>query len=132
MQVATLASGLVSYIVGAAVAAFALDYCVQSFGTGLNASDRVGNQSEMVRPLIIVDRSHKGDRLAGGQKNQWSVCLRRRDDRRHGAAAREGAAHYRTSITEPAARASGRLRICVQSDVCGGAEKACRPLLNII
>jgi hypothetical protein len=68
MQVTTLASGLVPYIAGAAVAAFALDYCVQSFGTGLNASDRVGNQSEMVRPSNIVDRSHKGDRLAGGQK----------------------------------------------------------------
>ena len=68
MQVGTLASGLVPYIAGAAVAAFALDYCVQSFGTGLNASERVGNQSEMVRPLNVVDRSHKGDRLAGGEK----------------------------------------------------------------
>jgi hypothetical protein len=68
MQVATLASGLVPYIAGAAVAAFALNYCVQSFETVLNASDRVDNQSEMARPLNIVDRSHKGDRLAGGQK----------------------------------------------------------------
>jgi hypothetical protein len=67
MQVTTLASGLVPYVVGAAVAAFALDYCVESFGTGLNASDRVGIQSEMVQPMNIVDRSHKGDRLAGGQ-----------------------------------------------------------------
>jgi hypothetical protein len=68
MQVTALASGLVPYIAGAAVAAFALDYCVQSFGTGLNASDYVDIQSEMVQPMNIVDRSHKGDRLAGGQK----------------------------------------------------------------
>jgi hypothetical protein len=68
MQVTTVASGLVPYIAGAAVAAFALDYCVQSFGTSLNASDRVGIQSETVQPLNLVDRSHKGDRLSAGQK----------------------------------------------------------------
>jgi hypothetical protein len=68
MHVTTLASGLVPYIAGAAVAAFALDCCVQSFGTSINVSDRVSNQSEIVRPLNAIDRSHKGDRLAGGQK----------------------------------------------------------------
>jgi hypothetical protein len=68
MHVTTLASGLVPYIAGAAVTAFALNYCVQSFGTSLNASDRVGIQSEKAQPMNIVDRSHKGDRLAGGQK----------------------------------------------------------------
>jgi hypothetical protein len=68
MQVTTLASGLVPYIAGAAVAAFALDYCVQSLGTGLNASERTDIQREMVQPMNIVDRSHKGDRLPGGQK----------------------------------------------------------------
>src|ERR1022692_1583565 len=68
MHVTTLASGLVPYIAGAAVAAFALNYCVQSFGTSLNESDRVGIQSEKVQPMNIVDRLHKGDRLAGGQK----------------------------------------------------------------
>jgi hypothetical protein len=68
MHVTTLASGLVPYIAGAAVAAFALNYCVQSFGTSSNASDRVGIQSEKVQSMNIVDRSHKGDRLAGGQK----------------------------------------------------------------
>ena len=46
MQGNQSASGLVPYIAGAAMAAFALNYCVQSVGTGLNASDRIGVQSE--------------------------------------------------------------------------------------
>jgi hypothetical protein len=47
---------------------FALDYCVQLFGTGLSASGQIGIQSEIAQPMNIVDRSHKGDRLSGGQK----------------------------------------------------------------
>jgi len=68
MLATNLASGLVPYIAGAAVAAFALDYCAQSLGTSLNTSDRIGIQHEIVQPMNIVDRSHKGDRLPGGQK----------------------------------------------------------------
>jgi hypothetical protein len=68
MQPTTPASELVSYIAGAAVAAFALDYCVKSFGTGLDSSGRIGIQRETVQPMNIVDRLHKGDRLPGGQK----------------------------------------------------------------
>jgi len=67
MYARNLTSDLVPYIVCAAVAAFALDYCVQSFGAGLNASHRVGIQSETVQPMNVVDRSRKGDRLPGGQ-----------------------------------------------------------------
>jgi hypothetical protein len=74
VQVTNLASGLVPYIAGAAVAAFALDYCVQSFGTGLNASDRIGIQNEMVQPMNTVDRSHKGDRLPGSQKTNGQAA----------------------------------------------------------
>jgi hypothetical protein len=53
------------YIAGAAVIAFALGYCAQPFTAGLNASGRIGAQSELARPMNIVDRSHKGDRLSG-------------------------------------------------------------------
>jgi hypothetical protein len=67
MHGTNLTSGLVPYIACAAVAAFALDYCVQSVGTILNASARIGIQSEIVQPMNIVDRSHKGDRLPRGQ-----------------------------------------------------------------
>jgi hypothetical protein len=74
MRVTNFASGLVPYIAGAAVAAFALDYCAQSFGTGLNASDRIGFQSEMVQPMNIVDRLHKGDRLPGGQRTNGQAA----------------------------------------------------------
>jgi len=67
MQMTNLTSGLVPYIASAAVATFALNYCVQSLGAGLIASDRIGIQSEPAQPINIVDRSHKGDRLSGGQ-----------------------------------------------------------------
>jgi hypothetical protein len=60
-------SGLAPYIAGAAVIAFTLDSCAQPSGTGLNASGRISLQSETAQPLYIVDRSHKGDRLPGGQ-----------------------------------------------------------------
>jgi hypothetical protein len=73
MRVASLASGLVPYIAGAAVAAFALNYCAQSLGTGANVSDLV-IQSEMVQPMNIVDRSHKGDRLPGGQRTNGQAA----------------------------------------------------------
>jgi hypothetical protein len=62
------AAGLVPCIVGAAVAAFALSYCLQSVAAGLNAPDRIGVQSEPAQPMHIVDRSHKGDSLSGGQR----------------------------------------------------------------
>jgi hypothetical protein len=66
MRTINPAPGLVPYIVGAAVAAFALNYCIQSVEAGLNAPDRIGAQSEPAQPMHIVDRSHKGDRLPAG------------------------------------------------------------------
>ena len=59
---------LVPYIACAAIAAFALNYCIQSVQAGLNASDRIGGQSEVARSMNVVDRSQKGDRLSGGQR----------------------------------------------------------------
>jgi hypothetical protein len=68
MRVINPAPGLVPYIVCAAMAAFALNYCIQSVQAGLNASDRIGGQSEVAQSMNIVDRSHKGDRLSGAQR----------------------------------------------------------------
>jgi hypothetical protein len=62
------APGLVPYIIGAAVAAFALNYCIQSVEVGLNVPDRIGAQSDPALPVHIVDRSHKGDRLPADQR----------------------------------------------------------------
>ncbi len=61
--------GLVPYIACAAMAAFALNYCIQSVEAGLNASDRIGGQSEVAQSMNIVDRTHKGDRLFGAQRS---------------------------------------------------------------
>ena len=68
MQGINLTSGLGPYIAGAAVVAFALDFCTQPFGAGVNASDRIGIQSEAALPMNNVDRSHKGDRLSSGRQ----------------------------------------------------------------
>jgi hypothetical protein len=68
MRAINPAAALVPYIVGAAVAAFALSYCIRSVAAGLNAPDRIGVQSEPAQPLHIVDRSHKGDRFSGGPR----------------------------------------------------------------
>jgi hypothetical protein len=68
MQTTNPAPGLASYIFGAAIAAFALNYCAQSAATAFSASDRIDVPSEPARPMNIVDRSHKGDRLPGGQQ----------------------------------------------------------------
>ena len=74
MQGRNLTSDLVPYIACAAVAAFALDYCAGSFGTGLNASGRIGIQSETAQPINVVDRSHKGDRLPGGRQTNGQAA----------------------------------------------------------
>jgi hypothetical protein len=63
MQEINPVPGLVPYIACAAVAAFAMNYCIQSVQAGLNASDRFGGRSEAVQSMNIADRSHKGDRL---------------------------------------------------------------------
>jgi len=63
-------AGLVPCIAGAALVAFALEYC--AFGTDSNASGRIGVQIETVQPMNIVDRSHKGDRLTGAQQTSAS------------------------------------------------------------
>jgi hypothetical protein len=68
MQGRHLTSGLGPYIAGAAVVAFALDFCAQRFGAGVNTSDRIGIQSEAAQPMNIVDRLHKGDRLSSGRQ----------------------------------------------------------------
>jgi hypothetical protein len=68
MQVSQLAPRLVPYIAGATMAAFALIYCQQFLRTSFNPSDRISFQSETAQPMNIVDRSHKGDRLFGGQQ----------------------------------------------------------------
>jgi hypothetical protein len=68
MQVNHLASGLVPYIAGAAVAAFALNYCAQSAGTRLTTPERISVQSETAQPMNMLDRSHKGDRLPSGRQ----------------------------------------------------------------
>ena len=68
MQVSQLVPRIVPYIAGATMAAFALIYCQQSLGTSFNPSDRISFQSETAQPMNIVDRSHKGDRLFGGQQ----------------------------------------------------------------
>jgi hypothetical protein len=68
MRVVNPVPGLVPYIACAATAAFALNYCIQSVEAGLNASDRIGGQSEVAQSMNIVDRSHKGDRLSGAQR----------------------------------------------------------------
>ncbi len=59
--------GLVPYIVGAAVAAFALNSCSQFVEARLIATNRAGIQNEPALAMHLVDRSHKGDRLAIGQ-----------------------------------------------------------------
>jgi hypothetical protein len=68
MRVSHLASGLVPYFAGTALAAFALVYCAQSLESGLNLSNRISFQSEAAQPMNIVDRSHKGDRLPRSQQ----------------------------------------------------------------
>jgi hypothetical protein len=68
MRVINPVPGLVPYIACAAIAAFALDYCIQSVQAGLNASDRIGGQSEVARSMNVVDRSQKGDRLSGARR----------------------------------------------------------------
>jgi hypothetical protein len=78
MQEINPVPGLVPYIACAAVAAFAMNYCIQSVQAGLNASDRFGGRSEAVQSMNIADRSHKGDRLPGthriyGQATAGSV-----------------------------------------------------------
>jgi hypothetical protein len=68
MQGRNLTSDLIPYIAGAAMLAFVLDFCAQPFGTGVNASDRIGIQREAAQPVNIVDRSHKGDRLSSSRQ----------------------------------------------------------------
>ena len=68
MQGRNLTSDLFPYIAGAAVLVFALDFCGQQFGAGLNPSPRISARSETTQPMNVVDRSHKGDRLPGGQE----------------------------------------------------------------
>jgi hypothetical protein len=63
MQMNHLASGLVPYIAGAAVAAFVLNFGEQSAGTRLTTPERISVQSETAEPVNTLDRSRKGDRL---------------------------------------------------------------------
>ena len=68
MRAVNQAHGLFPYIVAAAVAAFALNYCIQSVEAGSYAPNRIAVQNEPVEPMHTVDRSHKGDRLPGAQQ----------------------------------------------------------------
>jgi hypothetical protein len=68
MRAINAAPGLVPYIAWAAMAAFALNYCIQSVQAGLNASAGIGGRSEVAQSMNVVDRSHKGDRLPGAQR----------------------------------------------------------------
>jgi hypothetical protein len=60
-------SGLIGWIAGAALAAFALDYCTQPFAAGLNPPGHIGLQGETVQPMNVVNRVLKGDRLRSDQ-----------------------------------------------------------------
>ncbi len=68
MRVINPVPGLAPYIACAAMAAFALSYCIQSVQAGLNASQRIGGQNEVAQSMNIVDRSRKGDRLSDVQR----------------------------------------------------------------
>jgi hypothetical protein len=70
MRVINQAPGLLPYIIGAAIVASGLNYCIQSVEARLNAPDRIAVQNEPVQAMHIVDRSHKGDRLPGSQSVQ--------------------------------------------------------------
>jgi hypothetical protein len=68
MRSGNLISDLAPYIAAAAAIVFLLVFCAEPIATGSNASGRIGFQNEPAQLVNTVDRSHKGDRLSGGQQ----------------------------------------------------------------
>jgi len=68
MRLINPAPGLVPYVACAAIAAFALNYCMQSVQVGLNAPERIAAQSEVAQSTNFVDRSHKSDSFSNTQR----------------------------------------------------------------